>query len=184
MPSHSTSILRCSLSSPHDQHPPRITSLRFACSGVCHRYRNLQTAVNYLRLLHKVSKGKQARIIGLHMEKAANILKRSLKVDHPELKLYTLKVCGCMPRGAMPQVEGRGGATHGLPRPTIVLLGCCCAVLFAWFKICKSQHCRGHYPPLFSPRLCIVHVVLVATDPEGPGPLPRQVVAKVQYEHP
>lgn len=46
-----------------------------------------------------MTKLKQARLLLVFREKAIKILQRCLKVDHPELKLYTLKV-GLAPANA------------------------------------------------------------------------------------
>ena len=55
-------------------------------------WRNFFTNINYLRVLHKICKGKAHRNLMLITYKSANHLKKSLKIPQRELRLYTLKL--------------------------------------------------------------------------------------------
>ncbi|KAL1928920.1 hypothetical protein VTP01DRAFT_1979 [Rhizomucor pusillus] len=54
--------------------------------------RNMFWSINFLRILQMLSKRKTHRIMLLVQYKSSAILKRILKVSHPVLELYTLKV--------------------------------------------------------------------------------------------
>ncbi|TEA17547.1 Factor arrest protein 11 [Colletotrichum sidae] len=54
--------------------------------------RNFFCLINYLRIMQKVCKHKAHRNLLLVQYKSANILRKSLKVPQPELRLYTLKL--------------------------------------------------------------------------------------------
>ena len=54
--------------------------------------RNFLAVVNLLRVLQKVVKGKHFRLTALVLHKAPAIFKRMLKVEHPMLHLYVLKI--------------------------------------------------------------------------------------------
>ncbi|MBE3043561.1 DUF3402 domain-containing protein [Candidatus Bathyarchaeota archaeon] len=54
--------------------------------------RNFFTLINYLRIMQKVCKGKAHRNLLLVSYKSSNILRKTLKVPQPELRLYTLKL--------------------------------------------------------------------------------------------
>ncbi|KAF4921044.1 Striatin-interacting protein 1 [Colletotrichum viniferum] len=54
--------------------------------------RNFFSLVNYLRIMQKICKHKAHRNLLLVQYKSANILRKSLKVPQPELRLYTLKL--------------------------------------------------------------------------------------------
>ncbi|KAH8550495.1 hypothetical protein BGW37DRAFT_66525 [Umbelopsis sp. PMI_123] len=55
-------------------------------------WRNMFWSINFLRILQKLTKRKTHRIMLLVQYKSSAILKRLLKVSHPMLELYTLKV--------------------------------------------------------------------------------------------
>ncbi|CAJ0568401.1 unnamed protein product, partial [Mesorhabditis spiculigera] len=55
-------------------------------------WRNIFSAVNMVRILNKLTKGKHARNMMLVVFKSAPILKRCLKIRVPILQLYTLKL--------------------------------------------------------------------------------------------
>lgn len=55
-------------------------------------WRNFFSLINFLRVLQKVCKGKAHRNLLLVHYKSSNILRKSLKVPQPELRLYTLKL--------------------------------------------------------------------------------------------
>ena len=54
--------------------------------------RNLFSCINLLRILNKLTKWKHSRIMMLIVFKSAPILKKSLKLRHPMLQLYILKL--------------------------------------------------------------------------------------------
>lgn len=54
--------------------------------------RNFFTLINYLRIMQKVCKNKSHRNLLLVSYKSSNILRKTLKVPQPELRLYTLKL--------------------------------------------------------------------------------------------
>jgi hypothetical protein len=54
--------------------------------------RNFFTLINYLRIMQKICKHKAHRNLLLVHYKSSNILRKSLKVPQPELRLYTLKL--------------------------------------------------------------------------------------------
>ncbi|KAI9337855.1 hypothetical protein BD770DRAFT_448483 [Pilaira anomala] len=54
--------------------------------------RNMFWAINYLRLLQMLTKHKTHRVMLLAQYKSSAILKRMLKISHPVLELYTLKL--------------------------------------------------------------------------------------------
>ena len=55
-------------------------------------WRNFFSSINFTRILQKLTKRKVHRILLLVQYKSSAILKRSLKVPHPGLELYVLKV--------------------------------------------------------------------------------------------
>ncbi|CAI2178129.1 10123_t:CDS:10 [Funneliformis geosporum] len=55
-------------------------------------WRNFFSAINFLRILQKLTKKKTHRVVLLVQYKSSAILKRILKVSHPLLELYSLKV--------------------------------------------------------------------------------------------
>ncbi|CAG8570418.1 9115_t:CDS:10 [Funneliformis caledonium] len=55
-------------------------------------WRNFFSAINFLRILQKLTKKKTHRVLLLVQYKSSAILKRILKVSHPLLELYALKV--------------------------------------------------------------------------------------------
>lgn len=54
--------------------------------------RNFFSLINYLRIMQKLCKRKAHRNLLLVQYKSSNILRKSLKVPQPELRLYTLKL--------------------------------------------------------------------------------------------
>lgn len=55
-------------------------------------WRNFFSCINFLRIMQKICKNKAHRNLLLVQYKSSNILKKSLKVPQPELRLYTLKL--------------------------------------------------------------------------------------------
>lgn len=55
-------------------------------------WRAFFTAINHLRILQKIVKSKPHRQLVMVQYKYSNILKKSLKVPQPDIRLYTLKV--------------------------------------------------------------------------------------------
>jgi hypothetical protein len=55
-------------------------------------WRNFFSSINFLRIMQKICKNKAHRNLLLVQYKSSNILKKSLKVPQPELRLYTLKL--------------------------------------------------------------------------------------------
>ncbi|XP_043192437.1 striatin-interacting protein 1 homolog isoform X1 [Amphibalanus amphitrite] len=55
-------------------------------------WRNVFTSINLLRILNKLCKWKHSRIMMLVVFKSAPILKRSLRVKHAMMQVYTLKL--------------------------------------------------------------------------------------------
>lgn len=54
--------------------------------------RNFFSLINYLRILQKICKKKAHRNLLLVQYKSSNIIRKSLKIPQPELRLYTLKL--------------------------------------------------------------------------------------------
>ncbi|KAK8111872.1 uncharacterized protein PG998_008329 [Apiospora kogelbergensis] len=54
--------------------------------------RNFFSLINYLRILQKICKNKAHRNLLLVQYKSSNIIRKSLRVPQPELRLYTLKL--------------------------------------------------------------------------------------------
>ncbi|CAG5134028.1 unnamed protein product [Candidula unifasciata] len=57
-----------------------------------HCWRNIFSCINLLRILNKLTKWKHSRTMMLVVFKSAPILKRALKVRHPMMQLYILKL--------------------------------------------------------------------------------------------
>ena len=55
-------------------------------------WRNFFSLINYLRILQKICKNKSHRNLLLVQYKSSTILRKSLRVPQPELRLYTLKL--------------------------------------------------------------------------------------------
>jgi hypothetical protein len=55
-------------------------------------WRNFFSCINFLRVMQKICKNKAHRNLLLVQYKSSNILKKSLKIPQPELRLYTLKL--------------------------------------------------------------------------------------------
>jgi hypothetical protein len=55
-------------------------------------WRNFASCINFLRVMQKICKNKAHRNLLLVQYKSSNILKKSLKIPQPELRLYTLKL--------------------------------------------------------------------------------------------
>ncbi|KAG9255330.1 uncharacterized protein F5Z01DRAFT_49079 [Emericellopsis atlantica] len=54
--------------------------------------RNFFSLINYLRIMQKICKGKAHRNLLLVQYKSSTILRKSLKIPQPDLRLYTLKL--------------------------------------------------------------------------------------------
>ncbi|PFH59318.1 hypothetical protein XA68_12519 [Ophiocordyceps unilateralis] len=54
--------------------------------------RNFFTLINYLRVMQKICKGKAHRNLLLVQYKSSTILRKSLRIPHKDLRLYTLKL--------------------------------------------------------------------------------------------
>ena len=54
--------------------------------------RNFFSLINYLRIMQKICKNKAHRNLLLVQYKSSNIIRKSLKIPQPELRLYTLKL--------------------------------------------------------------------------------------------
>ncbi|CAG9135816.1 unnamed protein product [Plutella xylostella] len=61
-------------------------------TGVPYSWRNVFSCINLLRILNKLTKWKNARIMMLVVFKSAPILKRTLKVRHALMQFYVLKL--------------------------------------------------------------------------------------------
>ena len=59
-------------------------------TGFC--WRNLYSCINLIRILQKLTKWKHSRTVMLVVFKSAPILKKALKVRHPLMQLYVLKL--------------------------------------------------------------------------------------------
>jgi hypothetical protein len=55
-------------------------------------WRNLFSCINLIRILQKLTKWKHSRIVMLVVFRSAPILKRALKIRHPMMQLYVLKL--------------------------------------------------------------------------------------------
>ena len=55
-------------------------------------WRNFFSVINFVHILQKLTKRKTHRVLLLVQYKSSAILKRILKVSHPTLQLYVLKV--------------------------------------------------------------------------------------------
>jgi hypothetical protein len=55
-------------------------------------WRNFFSCINFLRVMQKICKNKAHRNLLLVQYKSSTILKKSLKIPQPELRLYTLKL--------------------------------------------------------------------------------------------
>ena len=71
---------------------PTFESLEPVCLDQGYCWRNLFACINLLRILQKLTKWKHSRIMMMVVFKSAPILKRTLKVRHPLIRLYTLKL--------------------------------------------------------------------------------------------
>ncbi|RIB07133.1 hypothetical protein C2G38_2252816 [Gigaspora rosea] len=82
----------------YDVHQPgQISDPQFSISNETevdsdYCWRNFFAAINFLKILQKLTKRKTHRILLLVQYKSSAILKRILKVSHPLLELYALKV--------------------------------------------------------------------------------------------
>ena len=61
-------------------------------SDPAYQWRNVFSCINLLRILNKLIKWKLSRIMMILAFKSAPILKRTLKIPHPVLQLYVLKL--------------------------------------------------------------------------------------------
>ncbi|KAI5451374.1 Factor arrest protein 11 [Naganishia albida] len=80
------------------EHKPKPNSTRIGADGVeieiMHEYswRNFFYSINFIRVVHQLTKRRPARISLLVQYKSSQILKRLLRVSHPMLQLQVLKV--------------------------------------------------------------------------------------------
>lgn len=73
--------------------PPELTAENIESGDAApHCWRNIFSCINLLRILNKLTKWKHSRTMMLVVFKSAPILKRALKVRHPMLQLYILKL--------------------------------------------------------------------------------------------
>ena len=78
--------------------PPEVDELGFTTSSPSqapitnYSWRTFFTAINHLRIMQKLLKRKSHRQMSLMQFRNATILKKSLKVPQPDVRLYTLKV--------------------------------------------------------------------------------------------
>jgi hypothetical protein len=77
-------------------------------------WRNFFSVINFVHILQKLTKRKTHRVLLLVQYKSSAILKRILKVSHPTLQLYVLKViksqvpyCGRKWRQCKPNIQVR-----------------------------------------------------------------------------
>ncbi|SMQ48253.1 unnamed protein product [Zymoseptoria tritici ST99CH_3D7] len=79
-------------------HPPEIDELGYAQTPLPtsllknYSYRNMFSAINYLRVLQKVTRRKTHRALLLVSYKSSNHLKKTLKIPVQQLRFYTLKL--------------------------------------------------------------------------------------------
>lgn len=80
------------------QHPPEVDELGYPLTRLppspleSYSWRNIFTAINYLRILQKVTRRKTHRSLLLVSYKSSNHLKKSLKIPIQLLRYYTLKL--------------------------------------------------------------------------------------------
>ncbi|RDL35404.1 Protein required for hyphal anastomosis (HAM-2) [Venustampulla echinocandica] len=78
--------------------PPQVDELGYPTSELASEpitdfsWRNFFSSINFLRIMQKICKNKAHRNLLLVQYKSSNILKKSLKIPQPELRLYTLKL--------------------------------------------------------------------------------------------
>ncbi|EHL03860.1 putative protein FAM40A [Glarea lozoyensis 74030] len=78
--------------------PPEVDELGYPTSDLPAEpitefsWRNFFSSINFLRIMQKICKNKAHRNLLLVQYKSSNILKKSLKIPQPELRLYTLKL--------------------------------------------------------------------------------------------
>nr|POE93072.1 factor arrest protein 11 [Quercus suber] len=83
---------------PDFQHPPEVDELGYPTTPIPttpltkFSYRNLFTAINYLRILQKITSRKTHRALLLVSYKSSNHLRKTLKIPVRELRFYTLKL--------------------------------------------------------------------------------------------
>ncbi|KAI9320675.1 hypothetical protein BX666DRAFT_1910199 [Dichotomocladium elegans] len=82
-----TDLEGSSFSDKYDLHKKPVTSNRPYTNA-----RNMFWTINFLRILQMLTKRKTHRIMLLVQYKSSAILKRILKVSHPVMELYTLKI--------------------------------------------------------------------------------------------
>jgi hypothetical protein len=71
---------------------PELTTENLDVGTSIYCWRNMYSCINLLRILNKLTKWKHSRIMMLIVFKSAPILKKSLKLRHPMLQLYILKL--------------------------------------------------------------------------------------------
>ncbi|KAL9060740.1 MAG: hypothetical protein Q9162_000444 [Coniocarpon cinnabarinum] len=78
--------------------PPEVDELGFSTSSpppqpiTSYSWRTFFSSINFLRILQKIVKSKPHRQLLMVQYKYSNILKKSLKVPQPDVRLYTLKI--------------------------------------------------------------------------------------------
>ncbi|QIX01522.1 hypothetical protein AMS68_007039 [Peltaster fructicola] len=83
---------------PDMMHPPEIDELGYPLTLLpvtpieTYSYRNVFSAINYLRVLQKVTRRKTHRALLLVSYKSSNHLKKTLKIPVQQLRYYTLKL--------------------------------------------------------------------------------------------
>nr|POE53421.1 factor arrest protein 11 [Quercus suber] len=83
---------------PEFQHPPEVDELGYPTTSIPaspltkYSYRNLFAAINYLRVLQKITTRKTHRALLLVSYKSSNHLRKTLKIPVRELRFYTLKL--------------------------------------------------------------------------------------------
>lgn len=76
-----------------DDQSPELTSDSLVIgNSEPYSWRNIFSCINLLRILNKLTKWKNSRIMMLVVFKSAPILKRTLKVRHAMMQLYVLKL--------------------------------------------------------------------------------------------
>ncbi|KAG2183116.1 hypothetical protein INT44_006097 [Umbelopsis vinacea] len=97
-------------------------------------WRNMFWSINFLRILQKLTKRKTHRIMLLVQYKSSAILKRLLKVSHPMLELYTLKVL----KSQVPYL-GRKWRSSNMRIITAIYLTCRPALREEWMTGLESD---------------------------------------------
>ncbi|CAK1361200.1 Striatin-interacting protein 1 [Cercospora beticola] len=91
-------VLSPTFETPDFAHPPEIDELGYPQTALpatplkSYSYRNVFSAINYLRVLQKVTRRKTHRALLLVSYKSSNHLKKTLKIPIQMLRYYTLKL--------------------------------------------------------------------------------------------